>query len=171
MTALATLALWCRRPLNVVLAALALLVLLTPLTALAQSDGKGKAPTEQAQGKVDLEVRVVRASHGKSVDAELRPLMKQLTFTRFTGFELLAHYPASLAVGGDATFSLVGDRKLKVNLIERDAKRAKIRIRLFNSKKEKVLDTTVSIPRGKSFVIGGPKLKDGALVLPVTVSY
>ncbi|MFT4626781.1 MAG: hypothetical protein ACI8PZ_005459 [Myxococcota bacterium] len=150
------------------LAALAVLSA-TPVVAWSQ-DAPSQA-SDPVSGKVDVRVRVVLANHAKDVDAELRSLMKQLTFTRFTGFKLLETYPASLAVGGDATFSLVGDRKLKVDLIERDAARAKIRIRLFGPDKDKVLDTTVSIPRNKSFVIGGPKLPDGALVLPVTVSY
>ncbi len=159
-----------RRLFSAVVGGMAALLLLGSAPAAVAQD-KPSAAAAPVQGKVEVDVRVVRADHSKSVDAELKPLMKQLTFTRFTGFKLLATYPAHLAVGGDATFSLVGDRKLKVDLLERDAKRAKIRIRLFNGSKDKVLDTTVSIPRDKSFVIGGPKLKDGALVLPVTVSY
>ena len=110
------------------------------------------------------------ASSGDRVTQELKPLMKQLTFTRYTGFELLQTFPAQLSVGGTASFSLVGERRLKLELLSKDEKRAKLRVRLFNGK-EKVLDTTVSVNRNRSFIIGGPRYKGGAIVLPLTVRY
>jgi hypothetical protein len=120
--------------------------------------------------RVSVEVMMVHASSGDQVTEELKPLMKQLTFTRFTGFEMLQKFPAQLSVGGSASFSLVGERRLKLELLSKDEKRAKLRVRLFNGK-EKVLDTTVSVNRNRSFIIGGPRYKGGAIVLPLTVRY
>jgi hypothetical protein len=37
--------------------------------------------------------------------------------------------------------------------------------------KNKILDTTVSIHRNKSFMVAGPKHEDGVLVLPLTARY
>ncbi len=143
------------------------LVPATPVQAQPVKAAEIKSPP---MGRVSINVKVVHANHSSEVDSNLKSLMKQLTFTRFTGFKLLADYPASLAVGADASFNLVGERRLKVDLLERDSRSARIRIRMFKGK-DKLLDTTVSVHRNKSFIIGGPKHRDGALVLPVTVRY
>lgn len=133
----------------------------------AGSGGERSAP---ARSRVSVEVMVVHASDSGKVHPDLKPLMQQLRFTRYTGFDLLNKLPAQLVVGNSETFTLVGGRKLKVDLISKTDKNAKLRVRLF-SDREKVLDTTVSVHRNRSFIIGGPKYKGGALVLPLTVKY
>ena len=134
------------------------------------SSAQESAKSSKMASRVSVEVMMVHANSTNQVTEELKPLMKQLTFTRYTGFELLQKLPAQLAVGGSASFSLFNERRLKLELLSKDDKRAKLRVRLFNGK-EKVLDTTVSVNRNRSFIIGGPRYKGGAIVLPLTVRY
>ena len=136
----------------------------------APAGGPGSERTAPARSRISVEVMVVHASDSGKVHPELKPLMQQLRFTRYTGFDLLNKLPAQLTSGNGETFALVGGRKLKVDLISKNEKSAKLRVRLF-SDREKVLDTTVSVHRNRSFIIGGPKYKGGALVLPLTVKY
>ena len=139
--------------------------------AMAQSrTAPSAAQKAPAAGKVDLEVMVVHATNDKYVDPKLNPVMQNLRHTKYTGFKLLSTENARLATGGDTSISLVGNRRLKVQLVSRTAQQAKVRIRMFKEG-NKVLDTTVSIPRGRYFMIAGPKYKDGALILPVGVDY
>ena len=123
-----------------------------------------------SRSRVSVEVMMVHATDGGPVHPDLKPLMQQLRFTRYTGFNLLNRLPSQMVVGGSESFTLVGGRKLKIDLISKDDKKAKLRVRLF-SEREKVLDTTISVHRNRSFIIGGPKYKGGALVLPLTVKY
>ena len=122
------------------------------------------------QGRVSVEVMVVHANHGNRVDPELRSVMQNLKFTRYSGFSLLGKYPAQLSAGEESSFQIAGGRRLKVKLIERDGKQAKIRVRMLNQS-GKVLDTTVSIHRNRSFMVAGPKHNNGVLIIPVSVRY
>jgi len=146
------------------------LLLVLSVGAPSVASAQESAKSSKMASRVSVEVMMVHASSGDRVTEELKPLMKQLTFTRYTGFELLQRFPSQLSVGGSASFSLVGERRLKLELLSKDEKRAKLRVRLFNGK-EKVLDTTVSVNRNRSFIIGGPRYKGGAIVLPLTVRY
>ena len=57
-----------------------------------------------------------------------------------------------------------------MTVLSKDVKQAKLRIQMMKDGK-KITDTTVSIPRDRYFMISGPKIKDGVLILPVGVSY
>jgi hypothetical protein len=151
--------------------ALGALLLGAPTGALA--DPTGPSATEAATpvaGRVSVKVMMVHANNSGKVDGELQSLVRQLQFTKYNGFNLLQQFPAQLSVGQHSTVQLLGDRRLKVELLSRDATKAKLRIRMFKDT-EKVLDTTVSVHRNRTFIIGGPKHKEGALILPVTVTY
>lgn len=153
------------------LAAVALTTLLAvPQFALAQS--RTPAPhqaTRAPTAKATVEIMVVHATNSSYVDPKLQKVMRNLKSTRYTGFKLLSEDTAKLAAGGDASVSMVGNRRLKVTLVDRTATAAKVRIRLFKES-NKVLDTTMTIPNGKYVMIAGPNHKDGKLVIPVGVS-
>ena len=126
---------------------------------------------QNVTGKVNIEVMVVHASNAHNrVDPALQPVMQHLRFTNFKGFKMLSKEESGIGPSQDHTYSVAGGRRLKVRLLERDAKRAKIRIEMFNAK-NKILDTTVSIHRNKSFMVAGPKHEGGVLVLPLTARY
>jgi hypothetical protein len=114
---------------------------------------------------------VVHATNAHSkVDPALTPMLKHLQFLSYTGFSLMKQESASLGISEEAEFAVVGDRKVTVQLIDRTEKEAKIRVRMFN-REGKLLDTTVSIYRNRSFIVAGPKHEDGVLILPVTARY
>lgn len=126
---------------------------------------------QNVSGKVNIEVMVVHASNAHNrVDPALQPVMQHLRFTNFKGFKMLSKEDSGIGPSQDHVYSVAGGRRLKIRLIERDAKRAKIRIEMFNAK-NKILDTTVSIHRNKSFMVAGPKHEGGVLVLPLTARY
>ena len=139
------------------------------VTAASKGKGKGKGKRPMA-AKTAVRVWVVHASNNGRVDPDLKPVMQQLRFTKFTGFRLLDRYPVQLGVGGDTTVQIAGGRRLKIQLLSRNDREAKLRLRMFNSK-GKLLDTTVSIHRNRSFLVAGPRYKDGKLVIAVKVRY
>lgn len=106
----------------------------------------------------------------RKVDPALRDVMQQLRNFRFTGYELVEQHPSQLSPGQSTSFALPGGRRIRLELLSRDESQAKVRIRMFRSD-EKILDTTVSIHRNRSFMIGGPSYRKGKLILPVTVRY
>ena len=142
-----------------------------PGTAVAQSrPGTVQQTKAPASGKVSIDLMVVYANYDDYVDPKLKEVMQNLRHTRFTGFTLLSEESERLAPGSDTSFTVAGGRKLKVSLVSKDQRQAKVRIRMFKDG-NKVLDTTVSIPRGRYFMIAGPKYKAGNLILPVGVEY
>jgi hypothetical protein len=131
------------------------------------------APAAPMASKVSVEIMVVHASNKYDrTDAALAPVMKHLRFlqAQYSGFKLLSKESRPVAVGGEHTFSVVGGRRVKVNVVERNPSQVKVRIRMFNESGA-MLDTTVSIHRNKSFMVGGPKYDDGVLILPLTARY
>lgn len=142
--------------------------LAAPAVAVAQSR---EAPIEaQAAARADVEVMVVHATNDGVVDPRLEKILRPLQSTRFTGFKLLTVEEARLVPGTDTTLTIVGDRRLKVELIELLDTTAKVRIRMFKEG-EKVLDTTMTIPQGKYVMLAGPNYKDGKLVIPIGVRF
>lgn len=158
---------------RVVHVALALLMLstLAPPTALAQpAPGRAPAPARAGAG-VEVELVVVHASNAhQSVDPSLKPVERHLRFLNYTGFKSLDRHNRSLRVGEQTTVSVVGGREMKVRLIDKNPTAAKLRVQLFRGA-SKLLDTTVSIHRNRSFIVGGPQHDGGVLVFPLTASY
>lgn len=155
-------------------------VTLTSSHAFAQArprppPGPRPAPAQEAApvaGKVDIGVMVVHATNAHNrVDPKLEPVMQHLRFLNFKGFTLLSEKNASVSDGQEHTFTIAGNRQVRVTLLEHDAKQAKIRVQMFDPNGSKKLDTTVSVFRNKSFMVAGPKHDDGVLVLPLTPRY
>lgn len=147
------------------------------LSAPASAQGRGMPPagptaSQPVKAKVDMEIRVVyaTASHSK-VDPRLASLTRYLSHLRFTGYELLDTQKAQVALGGKATFSVEGGRKVTVTLLGRDEQRARVRVQVAGAGDKQLLDTTMSVNRGATVIVAGPKHQDGILVLPLTASY
>lgn len=154
-----------------VLAVAVPVVLAAPGDAMAQSK---PAPTVERpaapQGKVDVEIMVVHATETGTVDARLKNVQQNLSHMNFKGFKLLDSESARLSPGGETTLNIVGNRRLRVTVLSRDARQAKVRIRMIKEG-NKVLDTTVNIPKGRYFMIAGPRYQGGKLIIPVGVDF
>lgn len=157
------------------LAVLAAVVAL-PGVALAQSrppEPPG-APHVAAPlaASVSVDVMCVRATKANDrVDPELKELLKPLSFTGFTGFDLISHNTDALSAGEEASFAIEGGRRLKVQLIDRDEVQARLRLRLFGTDGTKQLDTTVAVHRNRIFMVAGPKVGEDVLIIPVMAKY
>ena len=130
-------------------------------------------PAQQgAKGKVELKVHVIHATDEHTrVDPRLEKLQRYLRHLRYTGYDLLETRKVPLTARGVESFTIAGERKVRVELLSKDAKKARMRVKIIGRKGQKLLDTTLSVPRNGTFIVAGPKYKGGILVLPLTARY
>jgi hypothetical protein len=158
------------------------LLMMTGLSAQASEDPTPLADNQAEEGKVKLKVLVVKAStvsekgaDGKpaspQVDPELEPLLEYFNNYKFNSFVLVDTKPISLADGDNKKFVIVGGRKITVKLLSHDDNKAKMKVLIEGAKGRILLDTTISVNRNGTFIVAGPKFRDGILVLPISASY
>jgi len=121
-------------------------------------------------GKVSIQMQVVHANNSGVVDPDLKAVAANFKAFRYTGFQKLEGFDAKLAPNQEAQFSMVGGHRIKVKLVSRDSRQAKVRVMMFNES-GKIMDTTVAINRNRAFMIAGTSYKDGKLILPIHVRY
>ena len=122
-------------------------------------------------GKVEVVVSVVFATNAHNrVDPRLNQLTRHLSHLSYTGYELLSAESLALSKDKAQSFQLEGGRKLTVTLLARDDTKARLRVEIAGGS-GKLLDTTLSVNRNGTFIVAGPKHKDGILVLPLTARY
>jgi hypothetical protein len=139
------------------------------LSDVARAEAPSKAAT---RGKVDLRVHVIHATEEHArVDPQLENLQRYLRHLRYTGYSLLDTKKVPIAIRGKQVFSIAGDRKVSVELLSKDAEKARLRVKIIGKKGQKLLDTTLAVPRNGTFIVAGPKYKGGILVLPLTARY
>lgn len=129
------------------------------------------APSAALPARVSIDTMVVHATnaHG-NVDSRLRSILPHLQHLSYKGYSVLDTRSDELSPGGETSFTVAGDRRVTVELIERDATQARIRVGMYSGSR-RLLDTTVSIHRNKSFIVAGPAYEDGVLILPMTARY
>ena len=121
---------------------------------------------------VRLEMMVVYGTTiNSAVDPQLRPLMKYFRNYKFTGFTLLDSQQSKLYDKSAKTFSIEGNRKVTISLLSHTEKHARLKVVVLEGKKQKILDTTININRNGTFIVAGPKYKEGILFLPISVKY
>ncbi len=120
---------------------------------------------------VDVQVMIVHAHNSNTrVDSRLEGLLQHLRHMRYTGYTVLDTKSESLTDGNEANYDVQGDRQLKVELVDHDGRNARLRIRMLTNGR-KVLDTTVSVRRNRSFIVMGPQHDQGVLVFAITANY
>lgn len=145
--------------------------LVGPLALVAGPDLPIIAAAEAADHTVAVQMLVVHATDSTTgVDPRLQSLASSFKYFKYKGYKLLSTQNAQLSAGKDTSFTLEGNRKVKVTLISADDTRAKVRVEI-STKDNKLLDTTVSINRDGTFIVAGPKYEDGILMLPLRASY
>lgn len=134
-------------------------------------DAKGAKDTKKVEA-IRLEMLVVHATTAnKAVDPQVRPLMKYFRNYKFTGFSLLDSQTAKLTDKSARTFNIEGDRTVTITMISHTEKSAKLKLVIVQDKGKKILDTTVNINRNGTFIVAGPKFKEGVLFLPISAKY
>ncbi len=123
-------------------------------------------------GKVGVRILAVAASEGTPhLDPQLKHLVKHLAYLRHDRYELVTKKRGMIGIGGeDLEFRVQDGPRVVVTVRELGGNRAKIRVRIFRGQK-KVADTTVAIQNHGTFILAGPKYKDGILILPIRVDY
>ncbi|MDP2309008.1 MAG: hypothetical protein Q8P18_23495 [Pseudomonadota bacterium] len=140
-------------------------------TAAPAAPAAPKPSGTAAASRVDVQISVVHATDSESgIDPRLSALASSFRYFKYKGYRLLSTQDADVSVGEDHSFPIEGNRRLKVTLISRDDTRARVRVEM-TSDDGKLLDTTVSINRGGTFIVAGPRFKDGILMLPVRADY
>jgi len=143
------------------------------LPALAAGTGDLYAENDP-QAKTDvvqISLWTVHATNKtQGVDKGLKRIAKHLHNLNYTGFALLGKEKAGLSVQATKRFNIVGGKSVEVTVLDRDEKRARVRVQVYSAK-GKLLDTTVSIRRNGFFMVAGPKHKKGVLVLPIFARY
>ncbi|MCB9765306.1 MAG: hypothetical protein H6739_36365 [Alphaproteobacteria bacterium] len=131
------------------------------------------APAKSAPvaDKVDIQLMVVHAKEGAEyVDPRLKNIERHLAILRYNNFTVLDTNRSAVAVGKDASFSVEGGRKVTVTVLSVDDQRARVRVEMYKQS-NKLIDTTVSINRGSTMMVAGPRYEEGMLILPITASY
>jgi hypothetical protein len=145
---------------------------LSSAPALAQPSPKEPQSQRIPAGKVQLDVLVIHATNShSSVDQRVSKYLKYLKHLAYTGYSPLNDYSLMLSLNRVERFDLAGGRKVVVELLQRDERRARLRIQIIAPKGGKLLDTTMSVSRNASVIVAGPRYKDGILVLPLTARY
>jgi hypothetical protein len=152
-----------------------LCVLVALFVAPAHAGNLGDQYVQKADSavadKVTIKVWTVHASNShKGVDERLGRISKYLKNLNYSGFKLLSKDAAHLTPKGKQKFQIAGGKVVKVTVLSRDEKRARVRVEVHGSK-GKLVDTTVNIRRNGLFMVAGPKHKDGILVLPIFARY
>lgn len=139
----------------------------TPTTAPAARP----TSTTRAPSKVGLQVLVVHATDSTTgVDPRIKGLESSFRYFKYKGYKLLSTENADVAVNDTASFSIAGNRKVKVTALSIDDARTKLHVEILAGD-SKLFDTTVNINRGGTFIISGPRFEDGILMLPVRATY
>ncbi len=143
----------------------------TPATPAAQPAPAAQAAPVVPAGKVNVQIMVVFATSSQTgVDPRLGSLTRYLSNLKYSGYQLLDSQQATLSANGSQSFQIEGGRKVSVTLLSRDDQKARMRVEISQGS-GKLLDTTLSVNRNGTFIVAGPRHKDGILVLPLTARY
>ena len=149
------------------------LMLFSVSPAFAQAGPRGGSPSRAVPaGKVQLDIMVVHATKSHNQwDSEVTKYQRYLKHLAYTGYTSLRNHSMVLAPNKVQRIELAGGRKVVVELLQRDERRARLRIQIIAPKGGKLLDSTMNVGRNASVIVAGPRYKDGILVLPMTASY
>jgi len=142
-----------------------------PTTMISQQPKGNKVKAKAKAPAVNVQLMVVHASEGEAyVDPQLERLEKHLQFLRYDNYRVLDVHRSPVVKGKTTTFAIEGGRKVSIDLLEKNKEEVRLRVQMFKDGK-KLVDTTVRVKRGSTFVVAGPKHKGGILLLPITANY
>lgn len=145
-------------------------LLFTAGPVFAEDTKEPKGPV--VQSSIKIEMMVVHA-HTKNevVHPNVKPLMKYFSSYRYSGFDLIDTKSVRLEDDGSKSFTIQGNRKITIRLLSHDDSKARLKVTILGGKGKRLLDTTMLVSRNGTFIVAGPKFKEGILILPVTATY
>ena len=115
---------------------------------------------------------VVHASRGQDyVDPRLKSLERYLQHFSYNNFRVLSQKSVTMEeVNTTRKISIEGGRDIAFTFLSIDGQYAKFRVSI-TSGRGKLADITVSVPRGRPFVVSGPEYEEGILLIPITARF
>lgn len=122
----------------------------------------------QAGTKFNITIKTILASQGsKYVDARVSDLVKELeSVFRYSSYRLLGQTSMSLEINETGMTPFPGDRVLKITPTQIMGNRARLRLEVFKGKRQ-VFETTIELLNRGSITVGGPKHREGYLLLNI----
>ena len=115
---------------------------------------------------------VVHATRGETyVDPRLKSLARYLSHLSYDSYRVLSQ--KSLDMGAADTtkkVSVEGSREIAITFLSTDGQKARFRVKV-TSERGTLADITVSVPRGRTFVVSGPQYDGGILLIPITANF
>ncbi|MGH7896888.1 MAG: hypothetical protein ACREQQ_02985 [Candidatus Binatia bacterium] len=130
----------------------------------------GALAEDAAERAVDLRVRTVLADNGKGAfDARLNPACRrQLSgLFRFSSYRLMKEEARQVPWGRPNNFEIPGGRYLEVLPMAFKENRLRLRVLLIEGTSPPPLDTDFSVPNHGNIWVGGPKHRDGVLLISI----
>jgi hypothetical protein len=123
--------------------------------------------TSIAFGQVQTRLRVIRASSvGSNVDPSLKDVHGELgSLFSFTSYRLLRDESLDLSLNRPVSISVHGGRIIiETTLVGFNRNVAEIKIRVIREGKD-ILNTQVRLFPGRTVLIGGPKHREGGVII------
>ena len=132
-------------------------------------DGKKSAITNS----VDIGLLIVHASSkGNNIDPKLRSLASHFDNYNYTSYSLIKEHHDVIKDKKEKSYPIPGNKTIvTISILSHDEKRARLKIHIMGANGKLLLDTTASVKRNGTFIVAGPKYKDGILFLPITAKY
>ena len=123
--------------------------------------------TSAALGQVQTRLRIIRASNvGSNVDPTLRDVHKELgSLFSFTSYRLLRDETFHLSPNQPSSISAwEGKITIQTTLVGFHKGVAELKIRVIREGND-LLNTQVRLSPGRTVLIGGPRLRDGGVII------
>ena len=126
----------------------------------------------QAGTKFNITIKTILASQGpRYVDARLSDLVKELeSVFRYSSYRLLGQTSMSLGTNETGMTPFPGDRVLKITPTRITGNRVKLRLSVYKEKRQ-VFETMIELLNRGSITVGGPKHREGYLLLNIFSSF
>ena len=120
-----------------------------------------------------LKVRQIAADNsGSGVDKNLDDIKHDLKKINFNSFSLKKTDNVDLGENETVKLEVLGNNTLEFVCGRRCRRKLKLNVRIGpNNSKSKAMNTTLRIPDGATFLIGGPAYGEGSLILAFTASF
>ena len=150
-------------PLPLSLPALCLTVLVAVLLTGAQSIA------QQATGMEVVVREIVADNSGQGLDSRLKDIGKDLKKLAYTTYRLEQTHSQRLTGNAQNKIVLLGDNVLLLSSAGEEGGKLRLKVKLTpGNSKSRSFESTLRIPDGGTFIIGGPAHGDGVLILAFT---
>ena len=125
-----------------------------------------------AQDELSLEVvvrEIVADNSGQGLDSRLGDIGKDMKKMSYTTFRLEQTHNLRLQGEQEGKVALLGKNQLSIVPAGEEEGKVRLKVKLTpGDKKQRSFESTLRIPDGGTFIIGGPAYGDGVLILALT---